>query len=178
MRRKIVNPVIKDTATFIQTAAETGGKVSEIEFTLLPGGGNVPHYHKTYAETFTAVDGKLGLKSGKNKTIILEPGQSYTVQPMEIHHFFNPEDREIKFKVEFSPGHEGMENSLRIIYGLASDGLTDKKSIPKSLKHTAIILNMSDMNAPGLLTLLAPVLKLIANRAKREEAMLIARYCN
>lgn len=178
MKRKIENPIIKDTATFIQTAAESGGKVSEIELTLMPGGRNVPHYHKTFAETFTAIDGTLGLGTGKNKTIILKPGESYTVQPMEMHFFFNPEDREIKFKVEFAPGHEGMENSLRIIYGLASDGLTNNKSIPKRLKHMAIIIRMSDTNVPGLLTFLTPIFKLIAKRAKHEEEMLIARYCN
>ena len=39
MNRKIVNPIIKDTATFIKTAAESEKEVSEIEITLLTGGG-------------------------------------------------------------------------------------------------------------------------------------------
>jgi hypothetical protein len=98
---------------------------------------------------------------------------------MSLHSFFNPEVKEIKFNVKLRPGHSGFENSLRILYGMAADGLTNKKSIPKSLKHAAIIICMSDMNVPGLLTFLYPLLKLIANKAKinGEEQKLIDKYC-
>jgi len=179
MKRTIVNPVIKDSVTFIQTSEESGGKVSEAEIKLMPEGGNPLHYHKTYSETFTAIEGDLGLKLGRKNTKILKPGESHTVEPMSLHSFFNPTNKEIKFNVEIKPGHTGFENSLRILYGLAADGLTNKKSIPKSLKHTAIIVCMSDMNAPGLLTLLFPLLKRMSMKAKSngEEQRLIDKYC-
>ncbi len=179
MKRTIVNPIIKDTATFFQTAEESGGKVTEIEITLMPEGGNPLHYHKTYSETFTAVDGELGVKLGKRKTKILKPGESYTVEAMALHGFFNPGDKEIKFNVKLRPGHSGFENSIRIIYGLAGDGLTNNKSIPKSMKHMAIIVCMSDMNVPGLFSFLYPVLKHFAKKAKEngEEQRLIDKYC-
>ena len=179
MNRKIVNPVIKDTATFIRTAAESEKEVSEIEITLMPGGGNPLHYHKTYSETFIAIEGQLGLKLGKNATKILNPAEVYTVEPMELHSFFNPTDKEIKFKVEIKPGHTGFENTLRILYGLASDGLTNKKSLPKSLKHFALLTCMSDMNVPGFFTLIFPILTRIAKKAKKDgtEQMLLDKYC-
>lgn len=179
MKRTIVNPIIKDTVTFLQTAEESGGKVSEAEITLMPKGGNPLHYHKTYSETFTAIDGDLGLKLGKKDTMILKPGESYTVEPMSLHGFFNPTDQEIKFNVKLTPGHTGFENSLRILYGLAEDGLTDNNTIPKSLKHAAIIVCMSDMNVPGFLTLIFPLLKWMYNKAKAngEEQQLIDKYC-
>jgi mannose-6-phosphate isomerase-like protein (cupin superfamily) len=179
MRRTIINPIIKDTVTFIQTAEESGGKVTEADIVLMPEGGNPLHYHKTYSETFTAIDGELGLKLGR-KTKILRAGETYTVKPMSLHRFFNPTAKEIKFNVKLKPGHTGFENSLRILYGMAADGLTNKNTIPKSLKHTAIIVCMSDMNVPGLLTLLYPFLKRIANKAKAngEEQKLIDTYCN
>jgi len=166
MKRTIVNPVIKDTVTFLQTAEDSGGKVTEADITLMPGGGNPLHYHKTYSETFTAIDGDLGLKLGRGKTRVLREGETYTVEPGALHSFYNPTDREIKFNVKLMPGHAGFENSLRIIYGLASDGLTDKNTVPKSIKHTAIVVCMSDMNLPGFFTLMFPVLKLIAKRAQ------------
>lgn len=179
MKRTIVNPVIKDTVTFLQTSAESGGTLTEAEITLMPGGGNPLHYHKTYSETFTAVVGDLGLNLARNVTRILKPGESYTVDPMALHRFFNPTGDEIKFRVRIIPGQRGLENSLRILYGLATDGLTDGKAIPKSLRHTAIILCMSDMNVPGLLTFLFPILKWMAARAKAsgEEQRLVERYC-
>ncbi|AVR44256.1 cupin domain-containing protein [Christiangramia fulva] len=179
MKRKIINPVIKDTATFLQTSEESEGKVSDMEFTLMPGGGTPLHYHKSYAETFTAIDGDLGLKLGKNETKILKPGETHTVQPKSLHSFFNPNGQEIKFNVKIKPGHTGFENSLRILYGLAEDGHTNKKGIPKSIKHTAIVVCMSDMNIPGFLSLIFPVLKRIAIKAKAngEEKKLLNKYC-
>ncbi|MGC3943752.1 MAG: cupin domain-containing protein [Chryseolinea sp.] len=179
MRRTIVNPVIKDTVTFLNTARESAKKLTEIEITLLPNGGNTLHYHKTYSETFTAIDGELGVRIGKTERRILKPGESYTVKPMQVHAFFNPGKETIRFNVKIEPGHEGFENTLRILYGLAEDGLTNAKSIPKSLTHTAVVLEMSDMNAPGFLTFIAPVLKWLAGRAaaKGVDKQLIARYC-
>jgi len=179
MKRTIINPIIKDTVTFLQTAEESGGKITEAEITLLPGGGNPLHYHKTYSETFTAIEGELGLKLGRQGTKVLKEGESHTVEPLSLHRFFNPTGKEIKFNVKMRPGHTGFENSLRILYGMAAEGLTNNKSIPKSLKHIAIIACMSDMNVPGLLTLLYPLLKRIANKAKANglEQMLIDKYC-
>lgn len=179
MKRTVVNPIIKDTATFLQTAEETGGKLTEIEVTLMPKGGNALHYHKTYSETFTALEGDLGIKLAKGKSVILKPGDRYTVKPMELHGFFNPTEMEIKFNVKLNPGHTGFETSIRILYGLAGDGLTNKSTIPKSIKHTAIIACMSDMNAPGALSLLFPLLRYYARKAKEngEEQRLIDKYC-
>jgi mannose-6-phosphate isomerase-like protein (cupin superfamily) len=178
MKRTIVNPIIKDIATFVQTAKESESKVSEIEIVVMPGGGNILHYHKTYSETFIAVEGDLGVKL-KDGIKILKPGERYRVKPMELHAFFNPTGRPVKFKVLIEPGHEGFENSLRILYGLAADGLTDRKSLPKNLTHTALLLNMSDMNAPGLLTWIFPFLQWIAKgeKAKREKQRLLQQYC-
>jgi len=75
MRRTIVNPIIKDTVTFLQTDEESGGKVTETDITLMPKGGNPLHYHKTYSETFTAIEGELGVKLGGKETKILKPGK-------------------------------------------------------------------------------------------------------
>ena len=175
MKRFIINPVIKDKAVFVQTASESGGKVTEIDIWVAPGGGNTLHYHKTYSETFIAREGVVGLKLGKNVTKMLQPGESYTVPPMTLHSFFNPGKVEIKFTIKIEPGHAGFENSLRILYGMAEDGLTDSKSIPKRLTDTAILIEMADMNGPGMLTLMYPLLKLMAKSARKrgEEKRLI-----
>ncbi len=180
MKRKIINSIIKDTITFIQTSDETNSKISELELTLMPGGANFLHYHKMFTETFTAVEGRLGLKSGGGKIKILQPGETYAVPPHQVHSFFNPGETEIKFNIKISPGHKGFEDSLRILYGLAEDGLTNKKSIPKSLSHVAIIGSLSDSYLTGIMRLLSPVFNLLARRAKQSglEKKLIDKYCN
>lgn len=180
MKRKIINSVIKDTITFIQTSDETDGATSELELTLMPKGGNFPHYHKAFTETFTAIEGSLGLKLDGNIHKILQVNESYTVFPNQVHSFFNPEDKEIRFNIKITPGHVGFENSLRILYGLAEDGLTNKKSIPKSVNHVAIIGKMSDSYLPGVMNILTPLFNYLAERAKHNgiEKQLVDRYCN
>ena len=179
VERKIVNPVIKDTTNFIRTVLETGGKLTEVEVTLMPGGGTPIHFHKHFSESFTAVKGRLGLRIEGGKTIILQPGESYTIPIGTGHNFHNPTREEIKFNVLIEPGNRGFEQSLQILYGLATDGLTDKKALPRKLAHTAIIMSLGDMNATGLLSLVTPLLEWIARRERKKgtEQALIRRYC-
>ncbi len=183
MKRTIINPLFKDVITFVKTSGESDGQVSEMELTLQPGGRNPTHYplhyHKSYFETFTAIDSEVGVGLGKRVKKILKPGSTYTVEPNNLHYYFNPTDKKIKFKVEIKPGHEGFENSLRILFGLAEDGLTDKKGVPKSIQHTALVAVMADMNLPGFFTLMFPLLKRIAKKARDSgvEQQLIDRYC-
>jgi hypothetical protein len=72
-----------------------------------------------------------------------------------------------------------MENFIKIIYSLAQDGLTDKKGKPNSFAHLATILVMSDSNAPGLMSLLSPLIRIVAKRAKKNgtEKWLHDKYC-
>lgn len=179
MKRKIINSVIKDTVTFVQTSDETNSKISELALTLMPGGSNFSHYHKAFTETFTAIDGALGLKLGGNEIKILQPNETYAVLPNQVHSFFNPGDKEIRFKITITPGHTGFENSLRILYGLAEDGFTDKKSMPKSLTHVAVIGSLSDSYLPGFMRFLSPILNFLARRATQSglEKKLIDKYC-
>jgi mannose-6-phosphate isomerase-like protein (cupin superfamily) len=178
MKRTILNPIFNDKVIFLQTSAESNGRITDIEVTLMPKGRNVLHCH-AYTEKFTAIDGDLGVENEKKQQKILKSGESYTVPSMAWHCFFNPTDREIRFGVQLEPGNERFEYFLRILYGLAADGLTDKKSRPKSIKLAAILLNMADAKMTGLLGMMSPLLKGVAKRAKAngEEQKLIDKYC-
>jgi quercetin dioxygenase-like cupin family protein len=178
LKKTIFNPMINDTVTFVQTCAESNGRITDIEVTLMPKGRNPLHCH-AYPEKFTAFDGDLGLENEQKQQKILKSGESHTVEPMAWHSFFNPTDRPIRFGVQLEPGNEGFEYFLRILYGLASDGLTDKNSRPKSIKHAAILLSMAEAKIAGPLRLMSPILKSVAKRAKAngEEQKLIDKYC-
>jgi hypothetical protein len=64
MKRTVVNPIFKDTITFLQTSAESNGRITDAEVTLMPKRRNVLHCH-VYHEKFTAIDGELGLETEK-----------------------------------------------------------------------------------------------------------------
>lgn len=174
MKRKFINPEMQNEATFIQFACETDEKVTIIENVLQPGGSNQLHCHKTYAETFTAIEGELGLKIGKMKEIlILKPGESFALSPKTPHCFFNPGKEAIKFRSRIAPGHEGFEKSIMIGFSLNADGLFKKNLI----RNASIILSMGDMSMPGVVSLFEPLLKCIAYFSKDYEKALVKKYC-
>jgi hypothetical protein len=146
---------------------------------LLKGGGNFPHYHYSFSETFTVIDGELTVQYDKEMKRLFAK-QSFEVPPGTLHCFKNKSQKATTFFIELRPGHTGFENALKIAYGLATDGLTNKKGIPSSIIHTAILLKIGDSKLPGAYSLLTPLLKWLANRATKKgiEQELISRYCN
>lgn len=179
MNRTIYNPVIRDTTTFIRTAAETGNKYTEVEVTLMPGGGTPMHFHESYAETFKVIKGALNLQLADKQQLTLSPGESHTVPIGVLHCFSNASPEQVTFIVLIEPGSPGFEKALRILYGLAVDGLTAKNAMPKKIAWLAVIMANSDMNAPGLLSLLAPLFKRYARSRNGIIAWhyLVDRYC-
>jgi len=177
-KRTFANPAINDSATFVKTSEETNGEYTLIEIDLGKSDGPPLHYHNAFSETFEVTEGVLYLQAGKEKRK-LNIGESFTVPAGTPHRFYNEADNMVKFHITLQPGHTGMENFIKIIYGLASDGLTDKKGKPKNFAHLAVALQISDTNAPGWMSLLSPVIRRVAKRAKKNgtEKWLLDRYC-
>lgn len=177
--RTIENPLIRDKVTFIETAAESQGKLTLVQVELAPNGGNDLHYHKTFDETFTALEGVLGIQLGE-QILHLKKGESATAPAGALHRFFNPSASEkVIFNVLLQPGSVGFETTLQVAYGLARDGRTNKKGIPKSLYHMALIIQWSDTNIPGIFTLIEPAMRWLARRAVKKgiDKALVAEYC-
>jgi quercetin dioxygenase-like cupin family protein len=177
-KRTFVNPAINDAATFIKTSEETNGEYTLLEIELGKSDGPPLHYHNAFTEKFQVAEGILYVQVGKEKKV-LKVGESVTVPAGTPHRFYNETNDPVKFQITLKPGHAGMENFIRIFYGLAADGLSDKKGKPKSFAHLAVALVISDSNAPGWMSLLSPVIRIVANRAKRNgtEKWLLDRYC-
>ncbi len=177
--RTIENPVIRDKVTFIRTCDETNGEVSEIVVDLAPGGGNEPHYHTSFVESFSPIKGELGVLLGKEK-LAVKPGETATVPAGVVHCFFNATDHVVRFRGEARPGRKGLEQFAQIAYGLARDGYVNKKGYPNRLTHVSLLMEMGDVQIPGLtFRALAPIFRLIAAHARRRgvEQELLTRYC-
>ncbi|MFZ5553268.1 MAG: cupin domain-containing protein [Bacteroidota bacterium] len=177
MERKIYNPVQKDYVTFIETHTDTNGKRTLVEVELAAGGGVGLHYHKTYSEKFTVIEGELSVQLGK-KIHVLKKGETATALPNINHRFFNATKQITKFICELNPGSKGFEMALQIGYGLARDGQTDKKGFPKDKYALAWLFSISESNLPGLLSLIEPVLRKRARKAieKGMDKELTGRY--
>ncbi|MBC8161302.1 MAG: cupin domain-containing protein [Roseiflexaceae bacterium] len=176
--RTIYHPVQRDSATYIRTAAETGGECTLLVLEVEPGGGNQLHRHKTYTERFTVLDGVLGVEAA-GKQQLLRTGESLLVPIGGAHRFFSASESRTRFQVELRPGHAGFEQALRIGYGLAGDGLVNAAGIPKRILDIAVLLELSDMGFVGPMALLEPLFRLLAKLARRRGVLqaLLARYC-
>jgi mannose-6-phosphate isomerase-like protein (cupin superfamily) len=176
--RTIWNPIQRDAATFLVTSAESGGTVTRLEIELAAGGGNELHVHRSYTEHFQVLEGQLGVQVARERRV-LRPGEQAVVPAGTPHRFFSIDNQPARFIVELRPGHAGMERALRIAYGLARDGLTNSRGIPRNFLHLALTADLSDIALTGPMALLNPVLRFAARiaRARGVEAELLRRYC-
>jgi hypothetical protein len=112
------------------------------------------------------------------KKYYLKPGESMTVPLYAPHHFFNDTKEPVTCHIKFAPGHDGFPKGIAIGYGLAADGKTNSKGIPKSLKQLAMLMVLTDTKPVGLMGLLFPLFKFLAAKAKRDgtEQALLEQY--
>jgi quercetin dioxygenase-like cupin family protein len=179
MKKVYENPVYGDKFFFSKRSSETNGELTLIEFEIVPGGGNEPHSHLNYAETFRVIEGELTVKCN-HQEYVLKKGDSFTVPEGAVHFFKNKSKHVAKFEVAFRPGQPDFEKVLMIAYGLARDGRTRAKGFPKKFSHLALLLVMANVRIPGVgARLFMPIFRWSAARAIRrgEWKELEATYC-
>lgn len=177
MERKIHNPIQQDTVTFLQTSADTNGACTLVEVELANGGGVGLHYHKTYSESFTCLEGEVQVRLGKTLHT-LSPGQSATAEPHINHLFRNRSGKPCKFRVELRPASRGFEQSLQIGYGLATDGLCKPNGFPKDKLALAWLFDISESNLPGWMSIFEFILRAQAKKARKKgtDQQLLTKY--
>jgi len=175
--REVYNPIFDDTVTFKKFSAETEGAYTLLEIDLGPGGGNIPHFHQRFTETFIPVKGTLGVEY-EGEHFYLEPGEQITAHERETHRFFNPTDERIIFQVRIEPGSAGFEKALYLMYGLAQDGKMHEDGRFKEFNHTALFVKLSDTQAPGMINLIKPFIKRSARKMEEsgEADSLLQKY--
>ena len=146
--RVLENPVIGDRVTFLKTAAETNGEYLLERLELAPRGGTVLHYHLTFAETFEVLEGRLNVDLD-GRRLVLVPGDRLVVPAKAPHRFYSTSDEPVTFTIECRPARR-MEQATRIAYGLARDGRTNAKAIPRNIWEMAVVFDLGESYLVGL----------------------------
>jgi hypothetical protein len=109
----------------------------------------------------------------------LRKGEKYTIHPGEVHSEYNPTNHTVKFTVKITPGHEGYENMMRILYGLASDEKVNQEGLPNDFSTLALLMQMGDTYFTSYFTCFKPWLEWNARKARKNgtEAELYKFYC-
>jgi mannose-6-phosphate isomerase-like protein (cupin superfamily) len=163
--QRIYNPAQRDAATFLETSEETGGERTLAELEVAPGGKVTPHYHLAYSERFTVLEGRLIVEIDGVRHE-LGVGDQAVAAPGSLHAWSNPGQERSVAHVELRPGSPGFENGLRVVYGLAADGLVLKNGVPRNPLHTALMLEMGEVRLPGAYAALGRILGLLAHLAR------------
>lgn len=137
------------SATFVQTGHETNNAYELVQVELEPHGGNDWHYHTSFVEQFTVVEGKI--KIGRNgEEIVLDKGQTTIANKKDMHFFKNALEQKSVLLVKATPA-SGLEKTLRVAYGLINDGLL-KNDMTENPWHMCLLLAYSESFLPGMPT--------------------------
>ena len=165
-KRVFENPDIKDKVTVLESSLDTNNAYTLLQVELEAGGGNNLHYHTSFTEEFTAIEGVLSIGL-KKRQLHLKPGETATAEMNQLHRFYNAGSTPIRFNVRLVPGSVEFEKCIAIGYGLASDKLT-RKGIPKKLDHLALLLDLSNTRLTGFFAWILPYLLYRAKKARQK----------
>lgn len=135
-------------STLLKTARDTQGAHEFIRIEIQPHGGNSFHYHRTFDETFTAVEGELTVHVGK-ETTVLKPGESITAPRGVLHTFRNATDQVVALTVRVEPA-KGLEKSIRVAYGLSNTNMWNGASRMRNMWRIVLMMAYSETYLPGL----------------------------
>jgi quercetin dioxygenase-like cupin family protein len=139
--RTIVNSEGNYSATFIKTGAETNGAYELVQVELEPYGGNDWHYHHSFEESFTVLDGAVRIGHNGSE-VLLNKGDSAKALRGDMHYFKNARGEKSLLLVKIAPAG-GLEKTLRVAYGLINDGLL-KNDMTKNPWHMVLLLAYSE----------------------------------
>jgi quercetin dioxygenase-like cupin family protein len=92
-----------EVVTVLASGRENGGAAFEVDATLPPGLAGPPrHRHRFQTETFTVLDGRLRVRTGR-ETQVLTEGETVVVPPMVVHAFSNPFTRSARIRMVETP---------------------------------------------------------------------------
>jgi uncharacterized cupin superfamily protein len=133
----IRSPVTGETTTFLMTAADSGGKLLELEMVADPhAAGGTEHVHPRITERHEMLEGRLHVRLEGVETVVAA-GQRLEIPAGTAHAFWNADDAPAKVRVRYEPAGT-FEEFIETIYALARDGKLNAKGRPKLLQAAVI----------------------------------------
>jgi quercetin dioxygenase-like cupin family protein len=147
--RRIENPVTGDRVEFL--TSPLSGEAGPLVFrtTLAPYAKGSPlHRHRGIAETFTVESGPFTFLDPSGKALEMEAGDKVEVAAGVAHGFRNETRHPVVFLTSATPG-VGFEKFLRVMFGLAEEGRTDRNGMPRDPRALALALVYAELVLAG-----------------------------
>ncbi|MFD0792715.1 cupin domain-containing protein [Mucilaginibacter litoreus] len=126
---QITNQVTGQVFRFLQTSADTNGKVLEMETVYAPFSDEPPlHYHPQQNEYFKVLAGELTVRLN-NEIKSYKPGAVIHIKPGIRHSMWNAGIIETVVNWKVEPALD-TEHFLKVMTALANGGHTNNKGIP------------------------------------------------
>lgn len=147
------NRVTGEYAVILRGSEDRGDGPGIAHLTAKPGAAVVgEHFHPHIVERFTVLRGKLDARIG-NRMLVLEPGQSATVEPGVPHDWWNAsksDEAHVLVEVDQARGAQNIDPNrfemlIGMLFGLANDGKVDSKGRPNPLQAALIAREFADV---------------------------------
>ncbi|MGF1473094.1 MAG: cupin domain-containing protein [Rubrobacteraceae bacterium] len=170
LERVIENPLNGERMTFLTTGEETGGEFARVRCELPAGAPGPPlHYHLTFTETFEVVEGTLDMYvGGKKHHHVLKSGEAAHAPVKVPHTFWNSSAEPAVFEAVMQPA-QPFEDTIRMAFGMAKDGKTNKKGVPTNIWELALAYELGGSYMTGMpLFLQRRIFGVLARIARRK----------
>lgn len=173
----IENPVTGERAVVRVGTEESGGERLVAEVFVRPGGAVAgEHVHPAIEEWFTVLGGQVGFRLDGRESVA-ELGERLYVPPGMVHDWWNAGPEEARVIVEIMPAAR-FEVMISNLFGLAQDGKTNEKGMPRLLQAALFAREFEDVlyfaTPPravqkALFAFLAPIARLLGYRGSYPE---------
>ena len=139
----IDNAVTGERMTWRRVAADTDGRLVVGEMVLPPGGFvTAEHVHPNQEERYQVLAGSLTVRiDGLER--VAHAGDRVVVPAGRPHVWWNAGAEDVRFVCEVEPALR-FEAFLETLFGLASDGKTDRKGMPNPLQVAVMLQGYRD----------------------------------
>jgi quercetin dioxygenase-like cupin family protein len=137
------NPVTGERVVCLTDPFEHPDRVLVAHLFVAPGGRvATAHTHPNLRERFQVLSGQVGFLIGEEEHV-LGPGDTAEVPPQTLHDWWQLGDEEAQVVAEVEPGIRFVQ-MVGTMFGLARDGKSDAKGLPKPLQLAVSMREFSD----------------------------------